>query len=260
MNDERLQRYSRHILLPEIDITGQQRLQAARVLIVGLGGLGGPVALYLAASGVGELVVNDDDHVELSNLQRQILFTTDDLGHPKAAAAAAHLARLNPETRVTPLPNRLDAPALYRQVAAADLVIDCSDNFPTRFRINRACVANATPLISGAVIRWQGLLFTFSATPEAPCYACIFDEQTPAEEEESCAAAGVVAPLAGVVGSFQATEAIKFLVGYRPNDKPQLLSIHGATLNCRAIAIQADPACPVCGNRRSRTPSAACAT
>ncbi|HJW81628.1 MAG TPA: molybdopterin-synthase adenylyltransferase MoeB, partial [Acidiferrobacterales bacterium] len=211
MDDPQLLRYSRQILLPQIGYEGQQRLLAARVLIIGVGGLGSPVAMYLAASGVGHLVLVDYDRVELSNLQRQIAHTTDRIGVAKVTSAQHALAALNPEVQVTAIAGQLDPEALVEQVRLADAVVDCSDNFATRFALNRVCVANKTPLISGAAIRLEGQVAVFdSGRTDSPCYRCLYKDMD--ELGESCSQTGVLAPLVGIIGSIQATETIKVLL------------------------------------------------
>ncbi|WFF42700.1 molybdopterin-synthase adenylyltransferase MoeB [Salinicola endophyticus] len=247
MNDEALLRYSRHIMLDEIDIEGQQRLLDAHVLIVGAGGLGSPAALYLASAGVGRLSIADDDHVELSNLQRQIAHTQASLGESKAHSACAAARALNPDCEAVPLTARLSGETLAAAVAEADLVLDCTDRFSSRFAINRACVASRTPLISGAAIRFSGQLAVFDQADDSPCYACLYGEQGD-DEALSCAESGVIAPLVGVIGSFQALEALKWLSGAgRPHRG--LSTFDALNGEWRHFALPRDPACPVCGPR-----------
>ena len=248
MDDDPLLRYSRQIMLPGLDIEGQQRLLESRVLVVGLGGLGSPLALYLAAAGVGELVLADPDRVELSNLQRQILFGSGDLGRPKVEAGAARLADVNPEVRLRTLQTRLDASNLAEAVAGMDLVLDGSDNFATRFAVNAACVAAGVPLVSGAVIRMEGQVMVFPNDGTAACYRCIFpDDDGPAE---TCSDTGVLAPLPGVVGSVQAVEAIKFLTGLGRPLANRLLLLDALEMEWRTVRLARDPGCPVCGLER----------
>jgi len=248
VNDEQLLRYSRHILLPELDLEGQQRLLDARVLIVGVGALGSPAAMYLAAAGVGTLVLADPDHVELSNLQRQIAHTQADLGRLKVDSGKAALQALNPDVQVITLPQRLADDLLHREVAAVDVVVDGCDNFPTRFAVNAACVHAARPLVSGAIIRWAGQLAVFRADrPGMPCYRCLYDEAA-TEEQETCSESGVVAPLPGIIGAMQALETIKLLVG-RGAAGDRLQRFDGLNGTWRASRIVRDPACPVCGER-----------
>lgn len=249
MNDDQLLRYARHILLDEFGIEGQERLMAARVLIVGAGGLGSPAALYLAAAGVGELVLADDDEVELSNLQRQILHGQDSVGMPKAESGRRRLAALNPEVRVLPLPRRLDDAALLEQAAGADLVLDCCDNFATRHAVNRACVALRKPLVSGAAIRFSGQVSVFDLRrDEAPCYHCLFPEGQDVEELR-CATTGVLGPLVGVVGATQAIEALKLLAGMGEPLVGRLLCLDALTMQWQTLRYGRDPGCPVCSHR-----------
>ncbi|WJW75941.1 molybdopterin-synthase adenylyltransferase MoeB [Thiohalobacter sp. IOR34] len=245
MHDEQLLRYSRQIMLPAFGIEAQQRLADARVLIVGAGGLGSPAALYLAAAGVGRIVIADDDRVDLSNLQRQILHGQADLGRPKVASAETRLQAINPDLRVTPLHTRLQGTALIEAVSAADLVIDASDNFDTRFAINAACVAARRPLVSGAAIRMEGQLAVFRADlGEGPCYRCLYREGE--EAEQTCAENGILAPVVGVIGSLQALEAIKVLTGVGESLHGRLLIFDAARLEFRELRLRPDPACPTC--------------
>ncbi|WP_353978991.1 HesA/MoeB/ThiF family protein [Salinicola endophyticus] len=247
MNDEALLRYSRHIMLDEIDLEGQQRLLDAHVLIVGAGGLGSPAALYLASAGVGRLSIADDDHVELSNLQRQIAHTQASLGESKARSACAAARALNPDCQAQPLTTRLSGEALLAAVTEADLVLDCTDRFSSRFAINRACVASRTPLISGAAIRFSGQLVLFDHADDSPCYACLYGEQGD-DEALSCAESGVIAPLVGVIGSFQALEALKWLSGAGRAHRG-LSTFDALNGEWRHFALPRDPACPVCAPR-----------
>ncbi len=245
MDDDQLLRYSRQIMLPGLDIEGQERLLASRVLVVGLGGLGSPVALYLAAAGIGELVLADPDRVELSNLQRQILFGSADLGRTKVQAAAARLADMNPEVKLRTLETRLDPSNLPEAVAGMDLVLDGSDNFATRFAVNAACVAAGVPLVSGAVIRMEGQVAVFPNDGACACYRCIFpDDGGP---QETCSDTGVLAPLPGVVGSVQAVEAIKLLTGLGRPLTNRLLLLDALEMEWRTVRLARDPGCPVCG-------------
>lgn len=248
MQDEELLRYSRHILLPGLDVDGQERLLAAKALIVGLGGLGSPVALYLAASGVGHLVLVDDDSVELSNLQRQIAHRTQDIGRSKVASARDACLALNPTIAVSTIEQRLDGTALAKAVAEVDLVVDCSDNFSTRFALNEACVAAGRPLVSGAAIRSEGQLAVFdSRQADSPCYRCLYSPDG-ADEQLNCSEAGVLAPVVGVVGSLQALESVKMLSGFGEPLTGRLLLLDGATMDIRTLKLAKDPACPVCGS------------
>jgi adenylyltransferase/sulfurtransferase len=245
MNDDQLLRYSRQIMLPAIGIEGQERLLASRVLIIGLGGLGSPVAMYLAAAGVGHLVLVDFDRVDLSNLQRQIAHTTDRIGEPKVASARESLLALNPECRVETIDQMLEDEALAAEVAKADLVIDCCDNFATRFAINAACVAAETPLVSGAAIRMEGQVSVFNGQPGGPCYRCLYSDE--GTEDETCSENGVLAPLVGIIGSVQATEAIKVLTGAGETLSGRLLILDALRMEWRNLKLKADPNCPVCG-------------
>ncbi|WP_434630925.1 HesA/MoeB/ThiF family protein [Chromobacterium sp. CV08] len=246
LDDEALLRYSRHILLPEIDIVGQRRLLAASALIVGAGGLGSPVALYLAGAGVGRITVVDDDTVELSNLQRQIAHDSASLGRGKAESAAARMRALNPSITVRPLSERLSGDRLVDEVAAHDLVLDCSDNFATRHAVNRACVAARVPLVSGAAVRFSGQLAVFDSRDAAsPCYHCLFPEDGEADDGP-CATFGVLSPLVGAIGSLQAVEAVKLLAGIRP--VPGRLTLYDALGGSfKQIGVPRDPGCAVCG-------------
>lgn len=242
LSDKELARYSRQLLLPEVDIAGQEKLSEACVLLVGAGGLGHPAALYLAAAGVGRLRLLDDDRVELSNLARQIGFRESQLGQFKVEALAATLKQLNPHCRVEPLVARADD-ALAASLNDIDLVLDCSDNFATRFAVNRACRAAATPLISGAAIRLGGQLACFDLrSPQAPCYRCLFADS--GEAELSCSEAGVVGPLVGMVGSFQAFQAIRFLASGGLDNR--FWQFDGTSGQWRDYQLQQDDDCPVC--------------
>lgn len=247
MDDTQLLRYSRHLLLNEIGIEGQERLLAAHALVVGAGGLGSPVALYLAAAGVGRITLADDDTVELTNLQRQIAHDTASLGQGKAQSAAARMTAMNPGVQVIPLMQRLAGDELDRAVAGADVVLDCSDNFATRHAINRACVAHGKPLVSGAAVRFDGQVTCFDRRlPEAPCYACLFPEAA-GEDEMRCAEFGVFAPLVGVVGALQAAEALKLIMNIGCGLSGRLLLYNALSAEWREIRLKRDPACPVCG-------------
>jgi adenylyltransferase/sulfurtransferase len=252
MTDEQLLRYSRHILLPQIGVEGQERIVAARGLVVGAGGLGSPAAYYLASAGVGTLVLADNDIVDLTNLQRQILHVTDAIGRAKAESGRDTLARLNPECRVVALTERLSGARLAEEVAAADLVLDCCDNFVTRHAINRACVDARKPLVSGAAIRFDGQVAVFDPRlPEAPCYHCLFPESEDVEEVR-CAVMGVFAPLTGIIGATQAAEALKLIIGCGQSLAGRLLLLDGLGMEWRAVAVPRDPTCPVCSASRGR--------
>ena len=247
MNDEQLLRYSRHILLDELGIEGQQRLIDSHALIVGAGGLGSPVAMYLAASGVGHITIADHDVVDLTNLQRQIAHTTARVGQAKVASATQAMQALNPEVRVTALAHQLNAAELDTLVPTAQVVVDCCDNFATRQAVNAACVAHRVPLVSGAAIRMDAQLAVYDARDaQSPCYACIFPpDQAP--EEVQCATLGVLAPLVGVVGSLQAMEAVKLLAGLGSRLTGRLQMLDGRSLEWNEVRLQRNPSCPVCG-------------
>lgn len=250
LNDQQLLRYSRSIMLPEVDIAGQQAWCEARLLIVGLGGLGGPAAAYLAAAGVGELVLVDDDRVEASNLQRQIIHREEACGDTKVASAAATLTAINPQVRVTPLAQRLAGEALEQWVAQVDLVLDCSDNFATRFALNRACFAVGTPLVSGAAIRFEGQISVYDPRqPDSPCYQCLYGRGGD-DEALSCSESGVFPPLVGVIGSLQAMEALKLLAGVGQSLAGRLLLFDGKRMQWRSLGLRPDPQCPVCRGER----------
>ena len=244
MNDRDFMRYSRQLLLEDIAIDGQQRLLASRVLIVGLGGLGSPVALYLAGAGVGTLVLADDDSVHISNLQRQILFTVDDLDLPKAERATKRLAKLNPDIRLLALRQRLGGDVLRQQVAAADLVLDCSDNIATRQAVNAACVSADRPLITASAVGFGGQLMVLTPPWAHGCYRCLWPDDS--EPERSCRTAGIVGPVVGMMGTMQALEAIKLLCGMPVTDNALRL-FDARTGSWRQLALARAASCPVCG-------------
>jgi len=244
MNDEQLLRYSRQILLPQFGAEGQQRLLESTVLVVGAGGLGSPVALYLAAAGVGRLLIADFDRVDLTNLQRQILHTTDRVGSPKAESARQALRALNPEVEVVPIGAALEGELLREQVARSDAVVDGSDNFATRFAVNAACVAAHRPLISGAVTRWEGQVSVYTGQPGDPCYRCLYGAG--GEVEDTCSQNGILAPVAGIIGSIQATETLKVLAGVGTTLAGRLLILDALDMRFRTLQLVRDPACPVC--------------
>jgi adenylyltransferase/sulfurtransferase len=254
MDDRQLLRYSRHILLPQIGVEGQERLLAARVLVIGAGGLGSPAAYYLASAGVGNLVLADGDSVDLTNLQRQILHRVESVGRPKAESGRDTLAGINPECHVLPLVDRLSGDRLDKQVADADLVLDCSDNFATRHAINRACVRNGKPLVSGAAVRFDGQIAVFDIRrDDAPCYHCLFPEGEDVEDVR-CAVMGVFAPLTGIIGAMQAAEALKLIAGCGEPLAGRLLLLDGLAMAWRQIRVPRDPSCPVCSVRPSASP------
>lgn len=248
MDDSQLLRYSRHILLDDIGVEGQQQLIDSHVLIVGAGGLGSPVALYLAASGVGHITIADHDVVDLTNLQRQIAHTTERVGQAKVTSAAQAMHALNPEVRVTALNHKLDAAQLNALVPTVQVVVDCCDNFATRQAVNAACVAHRVPLVSGAAIRMDGQLAVYDARQDtSPCYACIFPpEETP--EEVRCATMGVLAPLVGVIGTMQAMETVKLLTGIGSRLTGKLQMLDGRGMEWNEMRLQRNPHCPVCGS------------
>jgi molybdopterin/thiamine biosynthesis adenylyltransferase len=247
VDDTQRLRYSRHLLLNEFGEDAQERLLAARALVVGAGGLGSAALMYLAASGVGHLTVADGDRVDLTNLQRQVIHRTASVGTPKVASAAASLAQLNPQVHVTAIDERLEGERLASAVREADVVLDCSDNFATRHAINRACVAWRKPLVSGAGIRFDGQVAVFDLRrDDAACYHCLFAEE-PRGEEERCATMGVFAPLVGVIGTLQAAEAIKILAGIGETLDGRLLLFDALASRWHQVALARDPACRVCG-------------
>jgi molybdopterin/thiamine biosynthesis adenylyltransferase len=246
MDDDQLLRYSRHILLDEIGIEGQQRLLGARALIIGAGGLGSPAALYLAAAGVGRIVLVDDDDVDLTNLQRQVMHATARIGQPKVDSGRAALLQINPGIEVVALRERAGAERLTELVGAADVVLDCSDNFATRHAVNRACVAARVPLVSGAAIRFDGQLSVFDPRQaDSPCYACLFPEAA-GFVDAACSSMGVFAPLVGVIGAMQAAEALKLLVGIGQSLAGRLLLLDGRAMEWTSIAVARNADCQVC--------------
>lgn len=250
MDDTQLLRYSRHILLNELGIDGQEKLLASHALVIGAGGLGSPVSLYLGSAGVGHITVVDHDRVDATNLQRQIAHTLERVGQDKAQSVRTAIAQINPDVRVTPITQRADAALLDTLVAQADVVIDCCDNFVTRQAVNLACVLHRKPLVSGAAIRMDGQVSVFDSTqPEAPCYACIFPPQA-MPEETRCATLGVFAPLVGIIGTVQAAEALKILSGMGSHMAGRLLMLDGRELSWTDIRMQRNPACPVCAAHR----------
>lgn len=249
MNDDQLLRYSRHILLDDLGVEGQQRLLDARALVIGAGGLGSPVALYLATAGVGTLTLVDDDTVDLTNLQRQTLHALDRIGQPKVESAARTLAAINPEVRVRALRERAQGERLASWVAEADVVVDCSDNFATRQAVNAACVAHAKPLVSGAAIGFDGQVSVFDTRdPSMPCYACLFPPDA-VFEEVRCATMGVFAPLVGIIGSMQAAEALKLLAGVGSTLAGRLQMLDARAMAWTEVRMARASGCPVCESR-----------
>lgn len=249
MDDEQLLRYSRHILLPEIGIEGQQRLLDAHVLMIGAGGLGSPAALYLASAGIGTLTICDGDVVDLTNLQRQIVHREAAVGQPKVASARDTLLAINPRVNINAVQERVAGDRLAQLVAAADIVLDGSDNFATRHAVNRACFAARKPLVSGAGIRFDGQLAVFDLrSAQSPCYACLFPESAETEEMR-CAVMGVFAPLVGIIGAMQAAETLKILCGAGESLNGRLLLLDALSMDVRTVKLQRDPGCAVCAGR-----------
>ena len=248
MDDSQLLRYSRHILLPEVGIEGQEKLLSAHALVIGAGGLGSPVAMYLAASGVGQLTICDDDDVDLTNLQRQLLHRTAAIGQPKVLSAGHTLAELNPGIKVTALAQRADETLLRQLIAQADVVVDCSDDYPTRYLLNRICLAHRKPLVSGAATRFDGQVSVFDfRSPDSPCYNCLYPEEQEAEETR-CAVMGIFAPNVGVIGALQASEALKLLLSAGTPLTGQLLILNLLDMDIRKARLARDPDCSCCRN------------
>lgn len=250
MNDEQLRRYSRHILLPEIDFAGQEKLLRARVLVIGVGGLGSPVVMYLASSGVGQVVISDDDQVDLTNLQRQIAHRTADVGRDKVSSARDTMLALNPGIEIVTINARLAGEALREQVRLADVVVDASDNFATRFALNEACVMEKTPLVSGSVIRMEGQVTVFRVDqPGSPCYRCLYKED--GEAAETCGQGGVFAPAVGIIASIQAAETLKLLLDIGDTLAGRLMLLDALAMCWRTVRLSQDPDCPVCSVRQA---------
>ena len=244
MDDNQLLRYSRQIMLPQVDAIGQQKLLDSSILIVGMGGLGSPAAMYLASAGIGQLILADFDKVELSNLQRQIIHGTDDIGRDKVDSAFDTLKQLNPDITITRFKHKLDDQTLDDLVPQVDLVIVGCDNFATRFAVNRACVKHHKPLVSGAAIRFEGQVSVFLNDGNGPCYHCLYKEG--GEEEMRCSENGVLAPVTGVIGSFQAVEAIKVLLQIGETLSGRLLVFDALHMEIRTLKLRKDPTCGVC--------------
>jgi len=249
MNDDQLLRYSRHILLPELGIEGQQRLLASHAMLIGAGGLGSPIALYLASAGVGRITICDGDKVDLTNLQRQVIHRTESIGQEKAVSARATIASINPEVEVCALTERVGEERIAELAAHVDVVLDGSDNFATRHAVNRACVRHRKPLVSGAAVRFDGQVAVFDMRrDDAPCYACLFPE-TGENQDTPCAVMGVFAPVTGIIGTIQAAEALKLLTNTGELLSGRLLLVDALTMQLRTIRLTKDPACTTCATQ-----------
>lgn len=247
MNDQQLLRYSRQIMLPQLDIEGQQKLLAAKVLIVGAGGLGSPASIYLAAAGIGHITIYDDDEVDLSNLQRQIAHHTNDIGMDKVISTQKTLKNINPDIKVTAVKQRLQGKQLEEEVHKADIVLDCCDNFKTRFAVNAACVQHKTALVSGAAIRFEGQISVFTpGLNNSPCYNCLYSDT--GENMQNCATNGVIAPVTGIVGSIQALEAMKLIMSVGETLTGRLLLLDGLSMQWNEMKLQKNINCPTCSN------------
>ena len=245
MNDQQLLRYSRQIMLPQVDIEGQQKLLGSKALIIGAGGLGSPASIYLAAAGVGQITIYDDDEVDLSNLQRQIAHHTDDIGTDKVISTQQTLKNINPDTKVVAVKQRLEADQLKKEVINADVVLDCCDNFTTRFAVNAACVEHKTPLVSGAAIRFEGQVAVFTpGRADSPCYNCLYADN--GEEMQNCATNGVIAPVTGIIGSIQAMEAMKLIMGIGETLTGRLLLLDGLSMQWNEMKLRRNNLCPTC--------------
>ena len=244
MNDDQLLRYSRQIMIPEFDIAGQEKLLDANVLIIGAGGLGCPVALYLAAAGVGSLTLCDHDQVDLSNLQRQIAHTTRDLGKDKVISLTESIHALNPDTHVNAITQKLEGEELSAHVAKATVVVECTDNFPSRFLLNTYCVQHQKPLVSGAATGFNGQVAVFNATSDAPCYNCLYSDVD--EQQLSCSETGILSPITGVIGSLQATETIKVITGIGQPLAGKLMVFDGLSMDVRTMGLAKDSECKTC--------------
>jgi adenylyltransferase/sulfurtransferase len=245
MDDLQLLRYSRQIMLPYIDYEGQQKLIDSRVLIIGLGGLGSPVAMYLASAGIGHLVLCDDDQVDLSNLQRQIIHSTDDIGSDKVQSAKESLLKINPDIKITCFNHRLTNDELSKQVALASAIVDASDNFTTRFLINKISVKNQTPLISGAAIKTEGQVSVFNQSPNSPCYHCLYQD-TGKEMDTTCSSNGILAPVVGIIGSVQALETLKVIAQFGETLDGRVQLLDAFSMEWQQMKLKKDPHCPVC--------------
>ena len=251
MKEEQLERYCRHILLPEIDLAGQEKLLRSRILVIGMGGLGAPAAMYLASSGVGHLIICDDDQVELNNIQRQIIYTTEDIGRRKVDASRDTLLALNPDIHIETIHKRLNRDKLSEYARFADIVIDASDNFDTRFELNAACVSELTPLVSGAVTRLTGQVIVLrNNSPESPCYRCLYPETYEGNPGDTCRETGVLAPVAGIIGTTIATETLKLLLNIGDLNASYLSTLDALHMKWRKSRLIKDPECPVCSNTK----------
>lgn len=247
-DNDLLMRYSRQVLLPQLDVEGQDKLVNARVLVVGMGGLGTPVAMYLAGAGIGELIIADYDHVELSNLHRQVVHSTADIDRPKVESARDRMLAINPEVTVTTITSALDADTLLEWVQQVTVVVDACDNFATRFAVNEACVQAGVPLVSGAAIRMEGQLSVYDSRDEnSPCYRCLFSDES--ADEETCSQTGVLGPVVGTIGSLQALETIKLIAGIGKPLVGRLLLFDGLQGEWQRVQLKRDPGCPVCSHR-----------
>ncbi len=249
LNDEQLLQYSRQIMLLQIDIEGQQKLLDAHVVILGLGGLGSPVALYLTAAGIGEITLIDDDDVDLSNLQRQVIHQASSQGLPKVESARKTMLGLNPDVKINTVQQKLDESELIKVVNKCQIVVDCCDNFETRFSLNRACFTHRVPLVFGAAIRWEGQLTTFMMNDVSPCYRCLYDEQS--ATDETCSQNGIVGPVVGIIGTMQALEVIKIITGAGRAAVAELTLFDGLNHSFSKIKYGKKSDCPVCGEARS---------
>jgi len=255
VDDQKLLRYSRHLLLPEIDIPGQEKLTHSSVFILGAGGLGSPALFYLAASGIGKLIVCDHDQVDLTNLQRQILHETASVGKLKAISAQNTLQRINPEIEIIPLSEHATAELLNREIGSVDAVVDASDNFSTRHLLNQACLTHRKPLISGAAVRFTGQVAVFDLRQhDSPCYHCLFPDSGDSDDP-ACAIMGVFSPLTGIIGCIQAAETIKVLLGIGETLHARLLLLDGLTMHWRSLKLSKDPRCPACGSALAKETS-----
>ena len=250
MEDDLLLRYSRQILLPEIDLAGQMRLADSAVLLLGLGGLGSVVSMYLAAAGVGNLILVDNDNVELSNLQRQIVHTTDRIGQKKVESAKLNLSALNPNTKITTFDHILDEYDFDQVLPDVDIIVDATDNFESRFFINRQSLKHMKPLVSGAAIRLEGQISVFNSNAKSPCYECLYNHDT-TDPSASCSESGVVAPLLGIIGSIQAMEVLKLIVGFGENLEGRLLLLDSSSMEWHSVSLRKDPQCNACSRPTS---------